>query len=335
MVTRGWVNTSPLSSSVRPASTRSSVDLPEPLRPTRQTRSPRASMASRPVNSSCRPIRSRAFFRARTGGAMVGTLGVWVGAATGGHARCPLARKAGRPNMHQDLIATFERLGVRDVEVSDDVDKALARITAIYEGAVERLRVGLGRFHDGRRAARAGRRLLPVRRRQAGRERPQPRRAAVLRRPARSWRLRCDPYPSAAVPGLLPHPAGAAGPQPCGPAGDRHQRPADPAAVRGRGDRQRPQSGAAAPAAVPVPDAGPQPHRRRHRQRHLAHQRPRAGAAGAVHRRARRLQPAAALPLHRHAPRILPALRAADQLPALRRALLRLRTPGDRRGRRV
>ncbi len=51
--------------------------------------------------------------------------------------------------MHQDLIATFERLGVRDVEVSDDADKALARITAIYESAVERLRVGLGRFQDG------------------------------------------------------------------------------------------------------------------------------------------------------------------------------------------
>ena len=50
--------------------------------------------------------------------------------------------------MHQDLIETFERLGVRDVEVTDDVDKALARITAIYEGAVQRLRIGLGRFHD-------------------------------------------------------------------------------------------------------------------------------------------------------------------------------------------
>jgi AMP nucleosidase len=50
--------------------------------------------------------------------------------------------------MHQDLIETFERLGVRDVEVGGDVDKALARITAIYEAAVDRLRLGLGRFHD-------------------------------------------------------------------------------------------------------------------------------------------------------------------------------------------
>ena len=65
-----------------------------------------------------------------------------------GHARCPPVSTAGQPNMHQDLIETFERLGVRDVEVTDDVDKALARITAIYEGAVQRLRIGLGRFHD-------------------------------------------------------------------------------------------------------------------------------------------------------------------------------------------
>jgi AMP nucleosidase len=50
--------------------------------------------------------------------------------------------------MHQDLIATFARLGVRDVEVTDDVDKALERITAIYEGAVERLRAGLVRFQE-------------------------------------------------------------------------------------------------------------------------------------------------------------------------------------------
>ena len=51
--------------------------------------------------------------------------------------------------MHQDLIETFERLGVRDVEVTDDVDKALARITTIYEDAVERLRAGLRQFHQG------------------------------------------------------------------------------------------------------------------------------------------------------------------------------------------
>jgi AMP nucleosidase len=51
--------------------------------------------------------------------------------------------------MDQDLIETFERLGVRDLEVGTDVDKALARITSIYEAAVERLQSGLRRFHAG------------------------------------------------------------------------------------------------------------------------------------------------------------------------------------------
>lgn len=48
--------------------------------------------------------------------------------------------------MHQELIATFTRLGVRDVEITHDVDKALARITDIYERGVDRLRAGLVRF---------------------------------------------------------------------------------------------------------------------------------------------------------------------------------------------
>lgn len=52
--------------------------------------------------------------------------------------------------MHQDIIATFERLGVRDVEVTADVDKAVARVTAIYEAAVERLHSALHQFsHAG------------------------------------------------------------------------------------------------------------------------------------------------------------------------------------------
>ena len=57
---------------------------------------------------------------------------------------------SGPASMNQDLIATFARLGVRDVEVTRDVDKALARITAIYDGAVARLRAGLAQFQtDG------------------------------------------------------------------------------------------------------------------------------------------------------------------------------------------
>ena len=50
--------------------------------------------------------------------------------------------------MDQELLETFARLGVRDVEVTDDADKALARVTAIYEAGVARLRAGLLRFHD-------------------------------------------------------------------------------------------------------------------------------------------------------------------------------------------
>ncbi len=52
--------------------------------------------------------------------------------------------------MQQTLIEIFERLGVRDVEVTEDVDKAVERITGIYESGAERLRAGLRRFsQDG------------------------------------------------------------------------------------------------------------------------------------------------------------------------------------------
>ncbi len=52
--------------------------------------------------------------------------------------------------MHEEIIATFQRLGVRDVEVTDDVDKAVARIIAIYAAAVDRLTDALALFsHDG------------------------------------------------------------------------------------------------------------------------------------------------------------------------------------------
>jgi AMP nucleosidase len=49
--------------------------------------------------------------------------------------------------MHQDdVIEAFARLGVRDVEATDDVDKAVARITAIYDAAVGSLRAAFQRF---------------------------------------------------------------------------------------------------------------------------------------------------------------------------------------------
>ena len=50
--------------------------------------------------------------------------------------------------MQQTMIEIFERLGVRDVEITDDVDKAVERVTGIYEGAAERLRAGLRRYSE-------------------------------------------------------------------------------------------------------------------------------------------------------------------------------------------
>ncbi|MEK0082301.1 AMP nucleosidase [Benzoatithermus flavus] len=51
--------------------------------------------------------------------------------------------------MHEDdIIEAFARLGVRDVEVTDDVDKAVARITALYDAAVGRLRAAFQRFTE-------------------------------------------------------------------------------------------------------------------------------------------------------------------------------------------
>jgi AMP nucleosidase len=49
--------------------------------------------------------------------------------------------------MHQDdVIEAFARLGVRDVEVTDDIDKAVARITSLYDAAVGALRAAFQRF---------------------------------------------------------------------------------------------------------------------------------------------------------------------------------------------
>lgn len=48
--------------------------------------------------------------------------------------------------MDQDLKASFERLGVRAVEATTDVDQAVERITALYEVAVQRLGAAFARF---------------------------------------------------------------------------------------------------------------------------------------------------------------------------------------------
>ena len=75
--------------------------------------------------------------------------------------------------------------------------------------------------------------------------------------------------------------------------------------------------------------------RRCHPQRHLSPGPGRAQTARAVQRRSGRLFARAPRPLHRDLAAVRPALHPADQLPALRRPLRRLRAPGDRRGRQL
>jgi AMP nucleosidase len=50
--------------------------------------------------------------------------------------------------MDQELLDSFRRLGVRDVEATRDVDKAVERVTRLYEEAVDRLRDAFGRFTE-------------------------------------------------------------------------------------------------------------------------------------------------------------------------------------------
>src|ERR1700689_2708895 len=70
MVAPGWTKRLPLSGSTRPAAIFSSVDLPEPLRPIRQTRSPADSDSSTPDNSGVPPNVSFISFNWISGGAM-------------------------------------------------------------------------------------------------------------------------------------------------------------------------------------------------------------------------------------------------------------------------
>src|ERR1700689_4550501 len=70
MVAPGWTKRLPLSASTRPAAIFSSVDLPEPLRPIRQTRSPCDTDSSTPDSSGVPPNVSRISFNWISGGAM-------------------------------------------------------------------------------------------------------------------------------------------------------------------------------------------------------------------------------------------------------------------------
>src|SRR5689334_11908106 len=74
MVAPGWTNRLPLSGSTRPAAILSSVDLPEPLRPIRQTRSAGDTESSTPLRSGVPPKVSLMSFSWISGGAIDLTL---------------------------------------------------------------------------------------------------------------------------------------------------------------------------------------------------------------------------------------------------------------------
>src|SRR5215470_11038016 len=74
MVTPGWTKREPLSGSTRPAAILSSVDLPEPLRPIRQTRSEGETESSTPVSSGVPPKVSLMSFSWISGGAIASAL---------------------------------------------------------------------------------------------------------------------------------------------------------------------------------------------------------------------------------------------------------------------
>ena len=109
MVAPGCTKRLPPSGSTRPAAIFSSVDLPEPLRPIRQTRSPDDTDSSTPDNSGVPPKVSLISFNWISGGAIV--LNLWFGA---GCSR-PLALDAadGLVERRQECRAVARRVGFR------------------------------------------------------------------------------------------------------------------------------------------------------------------------------------------------------------------------------
>src|SRR4051812_31543406 len=67
MVAPGWAKRVPPSASTRPAAIFSRVDLPEPLRPTRHSRSPSPRLSSAPSNSRWPPNETIMSLRCKTG----------------------------------------------------------------------------------------------------------------------------------------------------------------------------------------------------------------------------------------------------------------------------
>src|ERR1700704_6948699 len=79
MVAPGCTKRLPPSGSMIPAAILSSVDLPEPLRPIRQTRSPCDTDNSTPDNSGVPPKVSAISFNWISGGAIIASILVWCG----------------------------------------------------------------------------------------------------------------------------------------------------------------------------------------------------------------------------------------------------------------
>src|SRR5262249_25428924 len=100
MVAPGWTKRSPPSGSTRPAAILSSVDLPEPLRPTRQMRSEGATVSSALSSRGVPPNVRLMFLRVINGGAM-GTLL----AAEGSRINCNLAAPLARSTAAADFAA--------------------------------------------------------------------------------------------------------------------------------------------------------------------------------------------------------------------------------------
>ena len=110
MVAPGCTKRLPLSGSTRPAAIFSSVDLPEPLRPIRQTRSPADTDSSTPDNSGVPPKVSLMSFNWISGGAIFRSILVLRGLLR------PLALDAadGLVERRQERRAVARRVGFRD-----------------------------------------------------------------------------------------------------------------------------------------------------------------------------------------------------------------------------
>ena len=237
--------------------------------------------------------------------------------------------------MSDSLFAAFRAAGITGLEAFTEADAALARITKIYDKGVAILREAFARFTRGELPDGPVDAFYPFLGLELGREQ--------LNLDARlAYGALHDPgvygttltrpslfgeYYRHQIDLLLQH-HGA-------PVRGRHQRPADAAAVRDRGEHGRhpPRPGGRAPDRLSV--ARHEPDRRCDRQRHLPAAAGHAQAARSVHRRAGRLLARAPAPLHGDRARARPALHPADQLSALRRALHRLRRAGDPGGRRL